>query len=68
MEAFANDFLKPLNPGRLPSENPKTLSLKEGHFYGMSAFYEYMVHGTVPRGRELGHSAKTGVIVCRLCL
>jgi hypothetical protein len=58
-EAFANAFVKPLNPGRLPSENPKALSLKEGYFCGMSEFYEYMVRGTPPRGKELGHSAET---------
>jgi hypothetical protein len=48
MKAFASALVKPLYPGWMSSENPKALSLKEDYFNGMSAFYEYIVHGTVP--------------------
>jgi hypothetical protein len=37
----------------MPSENPKALSLKEHYFYGIRAFYEYIVHGTVPEDGSL---------------
>jgi hypothetical protein len=34
------------------SENSKALSLKEDYSYGMSAFYEYIVHGTAPEEKS----------------
>ena len=48
MEAFVTALVKPLHRGRMPSENPKAPLLKEDYFYGLSAFSEYIVHGTVP--------------------
>jgi 23S rRNA maturation mini-RNase III len=35
------------------SENSKALLLKEDHVCGMSAFYEYILHGTVPEEESL---------------
>jgi len=35
------------------SDNSKALLLKEDHVYGMSAFYEYIMHGTVPEEESL---------------
>jgi hypothetical protein len=37
----------------MSSENPKAPSLKEDYFNGMSAFYKYIVHGTVPEEESL---------------
>ena len=53
MEEFSNALVKPLYPGRISYENPKALSFKEDYLFGMSAFYKYILHGTVPEEKRL---------------
>jgi hypothetical protein len=53
METFAYALVKPIYPGRMSSENSKALSLKEDYLCGMTAFYEYIVHGTAPEEESL---------------